>query len=154
MDLQARAVKLPFHPGLATQPGQRFLRTFRGLGEHRPDRATDLQLEVGEGRTATGQRRGGDGRKIAPKHRCPAHVGGRHLRGAGNRVGHDPEQRALPELPAQQPSQEGLLTLGCGGEQAVQQPSPFTLRACTGDRSDAGKRVLDRFDREGGANRG
>ena len=101
MDLQARAVKLPFHPGLATEPGQRFLRTFRGLGEHRPDRAADLQLEVGECRTAAGQRRGGDGRKIASKHRSSSHIGERHIRGVGNRVGHDPEQRALPKLPAQ-----------------------------------------------------
>ena len=129
MDLHAGAVELPFHPGLATEPGQRFLRTFRGLGEHRPDRAADLQPEVGEGRTASGQRRGGDGRKIAPKHRRPAHVGERHLRGVGNRVGHDPEQRALPELAAQQPSQEGLLTLGSGGEQAC--PAAGAVRAAS-----------------------
>ena len=61
---------------------------------------------------ADGDRRGGAG-----EHRRPADGGRGHVRGRGDRLEHQPVERALPQLTGDQPAQVGLLVGGGPGEQ-------------------------------------
>ena len=58
-----------------------------------------------------------DRRQIAAQHRGALYRRGGDVRGLGDRVGHDPGQRALAQLAAQQPPQKGLFGFGRGGEE-------------------------------------
>ena len=62
VDLHAGAVELRLENRCAAEPFECIGDAGGGLREHRTDRPSDLQREVGEGVGAAGQRRGGDGR--------------------------------------------------------------------------------------------
>ena len=110
---------LASNTAVAAEAGQRVGDVGCGLGEHRPDRPAHLQRELVEGACAAGQRRRRDGRQLAAEHRGPAHHRGGDTGGAADGVGHHPDQRALPQLSAEEATQERLLDLGRRREQIV-----------------------------------
>ncbi len=66
--------------------------------------------------------------------------------GLGDRVGHDPGQRALAQLAAQQPQQKGLLGFGRGGEQPRDEFGAPRLRPFARYGADLGEGGVDAGD--------
>ena len=100
-----------FH-STAAGPGllQRGLDVGRGRGQHRRDRAPDLEPERRQRlRAVLAQRRRGHRAEIAAQHQRPPHRGDRHVRGLGHRVADDRRQRALAQVAEDQRAQERLL---------------------------------------------
>ena len=121
MDLHPGAVELGLESRCPAEPFERVGNAGRGLGEHRPDRTADLERKAVERGAALGQRGGGDGRQIAAQHRRPPHRRRGDVGGLGDRVGHDAEQRALPQLAAEQATQERLLGAVAAANRLVEQ---------------------------------
>ena len=148
MDLDPGTVELGLEDGLAAESFECLGDAGRGLGQHRPDGPTDPQREFGQRRLSAGQGRRRDGRQVAAQHRRPADSRGGYARGLRDGVGHDPGQRALPQLAAEKPAQERLLGVRRRGEEIRNESSPQRLRPLTRDGADLGERGIDGVDRQ------
>ena len=138
----------------ATDLGQRFGDARRAGREHRAHRPPDLQPEGRQRRAAARQRRGRHRAQRAAQHHRPAHVRDRHRRGPGDRVGHHPLQRALPQLAGQQPEQESLFALGGPAEQLTDQRLARGRRTLPGHRPDRRERRVHLGQSQRGDRRG
>ena len=75
--------------------------------------------------------------EVSGEHRRPPHVVGRDARGLRDSRGHDPFERALPELAEEERDEEALLLLGRAAEERRELLSPARLRAGSRDCCDA-----------------
>ena len=143
VDLHARTVQLGLENRCAAEAFERLADTGGGLGQHRAHRLADLERELDERRLAPGQRGGRDGGQVAAQHcRAPHHRRG-DVRGLRHRVGHHSDQGTLPQLAAEQATEEGLLGLGGCGEQSVDEFGAPRLRSLPGDLADLAERAID-----------
>ena len=117
MDLHPCAVQLGLENRCAAVTFQRVGHAGRGLCQHRADRLADPQRQRVQGRRAAGQRGAATAGRSPPSIAARCTGGGGDVGGLGHRVGHDPGQRALTQLAAEQPQQKHLLGFGCRGEQ-------------------------------------
>ena len=103
VDLHARAVELGLEHRLTAEPLQRVGHVAGGLGQHGADRSPDLQRTNRSSAGGTvGQHGGGDRRQLAAEHRGATYGAGGHGGCLGHGVGHDTDQRTLPQLAGQQ----------------------------------------------------
>src|SRR5262249_56254894 len=80
---------------------------------------------------------GGEGRDVARQHRGAADVGGRHAGGAGDGVGEDAFERALPQLAEQQADQKILFVRRGAAEETAQRFGSRTRRSGAARRREA-----------------
>ena len=147
VDLHARAVELVLDRGRAG-PLERGADVGRGGGEHGGERAPDLQPHLRQPVGPVGERDRGRLGQVAAERERAAHVGLRHLGGAGDRGGHHARERALAEVAEQQPGQEALLVRVGAREQRGERLAPGRLRAGAADRADRAERRVDLGDRQ------
>ena len=153
-------IRIPssFHSTAAAWPadlGQRLGDARRAGRQHRPHRPADLQAEraasaslppasaaaataPSEPRSIIARRTSATGTEAAP----------------GDRVGHHPFQRALPQLAGQQPEQEPLLGPGGPAEQLTDQRLARRRRPLPGHRPDRGERRVHLGQGQRGRSRG
>ena len=112
MQLDARAVELPFQGGFA-ELTQRSRHILRGLSEHRSDGVQSLKLEACEPGGSFRQCEARDRAQTPRIHRGAAHVLVRQPGSGRNRIEHYAGKRALAQL-ADNQSHEKIL-LGGGG---------------------------------------
>ena len=87
-------------------------------GEHREDRAEELEADVAQALLALGHRDLGGAREVAGEHQRAARELRRDAGRLRDRVDHQPGERALPQLAGEQPLDEVGLVLGRALEQA------------------------------------
>ena len=143
MDLHPRAIQLCLENRCAAEAFERVADTGGGLRKHRAHRAAHPQRELVQRRLATGQRGGRDGGQVAAQHRGAPHRGRRDVRGLRHRVGHHPDEGALPQFAAEQAAQKGLLGLGGRSEQRVDEVGATRLRSLPCDLADLAERGVD-----------
>ena len=120
-------VAVDLHPGAVELGLERLPRRRAGRARRRLDGASaPASARPAAPTSSRNPRKRAPRRRSARRRRPPAGrraaspPGGRRPRDAGrlgDRVGHHAEQRTLPQLTAEQPTQEQLLPLGRGGEQ-------------------------------------
>ncbi len=146
--LDARAVELPFHRG-GSRRGERFADRRRARGEHRLHRPEHLQPDFGQRIHTTHERALRSGGEVAAEHGGAANGVGRDVGGAGDRVGHQPGQRALAELTGEQAHHE----IGFRGGRTIEEPAQDRLPPCSRSRAARGfdlvERVIELGDRHG-----
>src|SRR5207245_3618158 len=80
--------------------------TFDALGrrgEHREDGTEELETDRRKGRLASRQRKLGGAGEVAGEHQRPSRARRGNAGRLGDRVDHDPCERALPELAGEEP---------------------------------------------------
>jgi hypothetical protein len=150
VDLDPRAVELRLEHRFPAEALERVVHPGRGLREHRADGPTDAKLELTQRLGAAGKRSGRNCRKGTAEHGGAPNLRSGHVRGAGYGVGHDADQRALPEVAAQQPAEEGLLDIAGRAEQRAQCGRAPGLRALARYGLDLGERRVDAEDGQRG----
>ena len=109
VDLDARAVHLPFKLNFARQLDQGLADVGRRLRQHGRDRREQLELEFLECRDSLHQGGAGDGAEALRIHRRAANLCDGNLGGRGDRIDHDTGQRALAQLADQETQHEVVL---------------------------------------------
>ncbi len=142
VDLDPRAVELPVDGGRRDLL-QRGGDVRGGAGEHRRERAHDLERDRVEAGAAVGQRDRRHRGEVAVQHQRAAQRGRRDARGLRHRLRHHPGERALAQVAAEQPDQERALLRGRPREQVVHGGAPRADRARPGQPADRGERGLD-----------
>ena len=142
VDLDAHAVELPLD-GRGAELLHRGRDVGGGGGEHRAQRAADLEAERLQRVDTAGDRGRRHRPEVAAQHQRPPQVGGGDLGGARGRVRHHALERALAQLARQQRAQEALLALGRLLEQRGQRRAPGRLRAGPAEAADARERGVD-----------
>jgi hypothetical protein len=92
--------------------------------------------------------------EVAREGERPPHVRLRHAGGARDRRGHDAGERALAEVPEQEPLQEALLRLVRPAEELRERLAPRGLGARTAQAADPLERGVDLADGEARLGRG
>ena len=140
MHLDADPVELPLHRGALEArdgAGHRLGRR----GEHRQDRAEDLEADGAQSFLAARERDLGGARQVARHHqRAPCRLG-RDARRLGDRLRNEGGQRSLPQLAGE----ETLDEVGFRRGRAAEQPDEERLAP---RRRSAARRPLDLDDRE------
>ena len=108
------------------------------------------QEEAREPRVAFGQRDARDRSQRAGQHRRAADPRRRKIRGASDGVDEHAFERALPQVARDEPHDEILLVARRAGEQPPEDLSFGVRRARTGRRANAGQRLVDLREVEGG----
>ena len=150
--LQADPVQLGLDEHLAAQAGQGSSDIRRGPGEHRPERAPDLEGERLESGDSALQSRARHGSGMPGEHDGTANRRVRDVSGLGDGLEHDSVAGALPSLAGQQSPQPALLVRGREGEQGGDRgraPRGGAGSAQAPDLRGGGVHVLDREGRLG-----
>ena len=138
VDLHARAVELPLEGGRAEQR-QRFVDILRRLRQHRQHGLHETDGETREPRRTFGERGACHIAQAACGHHGPAHVRHGQFRGGGNGVDHDSLQRALSQLPDDQPAEKIPFFGRCTVEERRKALGAKARRAFSARRGEAGK---------------
>ena len=154
MHLDARAIHLPFECDLTRKSLERLIDVVRRLREHRCDGRHHLELETLQSRRAGFESRPRDGAEIAFVHGGAPHFRQRHAGDGRDRVDHDADERALPQLAHQQPHQKLLLLAGCAPEQRLQGSRASRARAAAANRRQFLEQAIDFDDVKAWSGRG